>query len=659
MNPNDAGIKILSPNFDLYSGGGSSAKDYLDQMLQNPGFNEIKGEIYGWAVNDYVVDRGFSVPGDVNGFIDHLNSKGLRTNIFITELGKINRSASWDEFATMVGELESNSNVKAILMFNSLGTNKDPNFEYHQDLWNGSVDVTSLFQSCTMADYQVPQEGSPAAEVDSSVELDRGQDGGNGKGNPAQIAQPVPVVDDRSPGESGGSSSPSGSLCVNISGREYPIAEGRGPSSAHPCAIDVNMPAGLPIEIPGFQCEETYAWIENNTCSAKFTNGSEDLFVAHIQYGDVGKRTCPTSCSEVRSGLSGTGWPHAHIAFKTAEDFGVSSSTAQPEDLQSPFRGPDCPSSGDISYCDLDPGNCFPCGNVSSSVGENSEGLIATDIASESVILGANTDSVKPPSFEERGVYRVTSDKYQVVREELAVLEHESTPGADTATEFIPFYDTNENGVHDEGEDYIVDYDSFNFEKIRDLRVVELEPGLNLVTMPLYTEDLSSAIKLVQDVDSQGAEANALGVYHNTRSRDGWQFVNNRGAENYGDDFRIEPGKGVYINVNSDSKFYIDGAQYTSAVEVYLRKGWNLAALNGTEQSYFAGDILSELENLSGVRVTKVAIWDSKRGKYQLYVVDNSQDTEELFGEDFEIKDSQAFFLFVEEGVDYWTPGER
>lgn len=96
----------------------------------------------------------------------------------------------------------------------------------------------------------------------------------------------------------------------------------------------------------------------------------------------------------------------------------------------------------------------------------------------------------------------------------------------------------------------------------------------------------------------------------------------------------------------------LKGKSYTSPVQQYMVKGWNLIALKGGSAQISASELLAEVNQLPGVKASKVAIWDPARGRFITYVTKGDG----VFGVDYTISDKIGIFLFVDEGVGYWTP---
>ena len=63
-------------------------------------------------------------------------------------------------------------------------------------------------------------------------------------------------------------------------------------------------------------------------------------------------------------------------------------------------------------------------------------------------------------------------------------------------------------------------------------------------------------------------------------------------------------------------------------------------------------DVLTEINELSGVTATKISVWDPERERYITYVMDGNA----KYGEDFDINETQGIFVYLKEGVGYWTP---
>ncbi len=140
LNEDGGGIRMLGPNLDLfYKGGDSRAKtatEYMDSLLANGLSLENAKKVYAWTGNTYIKDSHTNISGDYEGYIIYLSGKGLSTKVIATETGKINTGVAWDEYGNQLKKLVDNSNIKAVLMFNSFGLNPDPDFTYHADLHN-------------------------------------------------------------------------------------------------------------------------------------------------------------------------------------------------------------------------------------------------------------------------------------------------------------------------------------------------------------------------------------------------------------------------------------------------------------------------------------------------------------------------------------------
>lgn len=159
---NDSGIKVISPQMDLYHRNGSpdgiadvglghpvyEASAYVRALNSNGAFAGVKGDIYAWSVNDYWHDRGPVVASDIREFQGLVSSLGMSNKIFVTELGRMNRSVSWGDFSNHVNEVMSIEDVESVMLFNSIGANPDPTFNYHLDLQNDNPSPGSLFNGC-------------------------------------------------------------------------------------------------------------------------------------------------------------------------------------------------------------------------------------------------------------------------------------------------------------------------------------------------------------------------------------------------------------------------------------------------------------------------------------------------------------------------------
>ena len=257
-------IKLLSPNLDLYiSQNGQwqgcsdgcddpnphpiyTAQSYIDEMLKVEGFYEAANKLYAWAVNDYIYQKGpDAVNADVDGFYSaFLQPRDLPGRVFITETGNYAPPGQqpihdWSVLANTLATLESKEYVEGFLLFNALGTNRDPAFEYHKPLWDDSNLLKSLFSNCTIGSYQVPQEGEVPVTTTSGSSSNGNGSSASGGSSPPTTSSSVPF--NSSPDNSAGSSSGSpgiygssyngsdpclGGICVGKDYNNYAVAVG-------------------------------------------------------------------------------------------------------------------------------------------------------------------------------------------------------------------------------------------------------------------------------------------------------------------------------------------------------------------------------------------------------------------------------------------------
>ena len=157
-------------------------------MIYNSSFKEVSGDIYAWAVNNYV-SGGNTIVSSVEMLESTLSHNDLSTKIFVTEIGNMNGDdAGFDALKEAISELhdESHDYVEVVLIFNSLGSNPDPDFRYHQKFWDDKDFLRSMFADCTRGKFEVPQEGSVGAQYEKGVGGGAaGGGGGSGSGSGA------------------------------------------------------------------------------------------------------------------------------------------------------------------------------------------------------------------------------------------------------------------------------------------------------------------------------------------------------------------------------------------------------------------------------------------------------------------------------------------
>ena len=775
QNPDDSGIKLISPNLDLYyqhpDGQGSwpgcddgcddpnphpiyNGTTYVDKMLETPGFQSAANKLYAWAVNDYLLDRGEgNVVTDVEGFIAHISSKGLPKRTIVTELGRINTNMSWEVLARTINELEANPDIEAILLFNGMGTNKDSNFEYHREIWDNDSLYQSLISNCGRADFTVPQEGgvdpgyetgpiaggpppgggssAPISGVNGSQGSSSDPYGGSYHGNDPCLGNICvgpdyqnfavsvggllngnfegPFVSDGDgplqvpaywhvwyQNQCGGGKcgtyacQPDGSICrrpeyKQSSGFANRVPSGGGEASAQWFTFSGTMHAGLfqhiQLEQGGnkpikFRVSGS-SWSDDVVCPKDENGACENdgnchcaiinKFIGRIGI-DPNGGIDPTSGSVVWSDWASL--PNVHRDSPTGDftDFEIETESASDRitvfiaaNNEYPYRNSDVYWDGAELYVD---GNLFigqanidggTYQQTSQECPEDAQGGEGGDACWDPLMVGENaslltgysSDYVLGASevrLEERGEYLIESEFFDLGVETVANF------GREPKTVTL-FQDRDGDGVFDSDEFAVPSVNDVIVTRINDAVEFDLKPGLSLITVPFYTDDLDTAQAILDEIKAQGGYATAVSTYRNFGSKPGWRSVNMRGSEVYGDDYELVHTDAFYVNIATPVQLRLRGKSYTETVDTYLKPGWNLIAVKGGEV-YKISYLLTELLSDTDIKSYKAAVWDSERNRFVTYVKDGN----DTYGQDFNVDDQSGVFLHVEEGIGYWTP---
>ncbi|WKZ30723.1 MAG: hypothetical protein QY318_02645 [Candidatus Dojkabacteria bacterium] len=290
------------------------------------------------------------------------------------------------------------------------------------------------------------------------------------------------------------------------------------------------------------------------------------------------------------------------------------------------------------------------CGNaryysdltVQDSSGGN---VLGAKVATEEV-LGVS-DNVMTVDIPAESEYELKSDNFEFSNGMIANYEK----GAKS----IPlFQDLNGNGKHDDDEPYVPKgLSNVEITKVGGVTQMELVPGINIVSMPLYTEDFDTAAKIVDQIAAAGGYATSVGTYRNFGAAPGWNVYNQRGDQAYSDDFAFVPNDAVYIVVQQEATLQFRGSTYVDPVDTYLKPGWNLIALKGSNSQYSIQTLLATINEQTGVNARVGAIWSQGKGKYDTFVLEVDGD---IYGANFIVPDDVGVFIFVDSGSGYWTP---
>ncbi|MFQ5493533.1 MAG: fibronectin type III domain-containing protein, partial [Candidatus Dojkabacteria bacterium] len=308
-------------------------------------------------------------------------------------------------------------------------------------------------------------------------------------------------------------------------------------------------------------------------------------------YTDVGEQVCPErSCGDEK--LQGKGFGQDTDIVYTCEY--TTNIDGKEIHFYNSFQvGTDCENpilvnDGDrVDVCPLETGLTIEEG---------------TDIAS---VLGAATGEEQDP-----GLYQVTRGGDVIGQVEIKE--------DNTLVRF--FLDSNGDGVKQKSEQYI---DSSEFDvklsKVKDLVNYQLSAGWNLLGFELVSENYLKAADLVSGIRESGVNVTHVSIYVNGE----WKVYSERfdsdgEIQQYGNNFNIVPGRGVFVKVESSGSFSFTGRKFSAPVPLDLIKGWNLVSVQ-SDKKHTATSLIDACEG-DNISCDTVSRYES--GRYESVVKD-------------------------------------
>lgn len=198
-----------------------------------------------------------------------------------------------------------------------------------------------------------------------------------------------------------------------------------------------------------------------------------------------------------------------------------------------------------------------------------------------------------------------------------------------------------------DGKDKILPWAGVNveLEKVDQEKVVSLNPGWNLVSLPALPGETLTASALLGQVASEDGYATTVSTLENGA----WKSYVVRGNKDYSiptDDFAIEPGKAYFVKALKPSKFTFTGQNFTEPVKLKLSSGWNAVGLPKASKDYQAASLLDAFNSQQSSADT-LARWDS--GLWDTFVKKNQED----YGNNFRVLSNEGYMLKIEKGGEF------
>ncbi|MBN2101207.1 fibronectin type III domain-containing protein [Candidatus Dojkabacteria bacterium] len=220
------------------------------------------------------------------------------------------------------------------------------------------------------------------------------------------------------------------------------------------------------------------------------------------------------------------------------------------------------------------------------------------------------------------------------------------------------YVDENENEQYDEGVDTNIADDAVEIEVSKEsvIRNYAIYEGFNIVSFDVVDMDGGT---MASDVISYLNDEYDDNFYSIAMYDGGWNIVGNRDGEVYGgeNDFQIIPGRGYLLRAKNDIVAKFIGKSVAEPVPVYMREGWNLVGIAGSDQSYTATSWIDSIDEIDGLDADNVTRWDLEKSKYEgLQKEEDDDGTIQVYGFDFPIEDRIGYFVRIASGSGTWTP---
>jgi hypothetical protein len=694
-NPNDAGIKLISPTLDLTvletnkSEKRITPEDYLKEMQEY--YKDVEGELYAVALKGFYEQNNekiIDLKKEINDFINFIESEEqIPDDVLITGIGKKvdNNVMSWKEFGQEINDLDDIENIRSILLFNSLGVNRGDNYKFHEGLWNDpNLIKGNIIKGCKLDSVRISQENTYTEELIRKFKQDREEgiipvlskriDSGLYCGNfecdfrkwfgKDEVMLPqgwYPWWDEKIQlGEDGNK------YCGDFknSGEEFYC---KRPKYKQVATQDIatNLQTGSSLQIsiekqtynagifsivhigdPGEEKEIEFS------AKALALNDSED----NVYHGQVGIH--PHGAIDRNKVIWGDkvildpksqgdeiSWKKLNVKAKVQSGvitvflrsnnkWALPSNDSYWDDVNLLVNGKQINSDNLKKRFVDDSKTANTKTNDRREAKKNNQVVLVDSNAEESSYAHPE---LPLDEVEESGKYLVKSERNHVLLPYVNKYE-----GEDVEAKF--FYDENMNLKYDEGEEFAEDMGDIKVQKVSDIVKYELHEGFNFISFPLVTEDITQASDFLNEVKQSGGYAPSISSFYSGY----WIPYSNIGGYDYGTNFNLIGGRGYIVQVKEPTTVVIEGSRYAEPVSFDLLKGWNLVGVHGVKNTYTAETLVEKVRAKEDFEVDNITTWVEDEQRYKGYFMD--EDTGEYFGNDYSIDASKSYFMRLTKG---------
>ena len=226
--------------------------------------------------------------------------------------------------------------------------------------------------------------------------------------------------------------------------------------------------------------------------------------------------------------------------------------------------------------------------------------------------------------------------------------------------EYIFYFDTNGNGVWDEGEEQItVEGLTVDLTLNDSVEAVEIDlvKGLNFVSFEHLPEAVDSC-ELIEELDTESERGITQLARFESGAFEAVSFRRDLADPPAGDCFPVVPGRGYVIKSNGTGKSGFSGYRLKKPAGVLFdTAGWHLIGVNGGGRTYTASSLIDSIDKVEGLDADNVTKWISKASKYD-GLQKEADDAGQMmtFGFDYIIEPGVGYFVRIAEAGAVWTP---
>ena len=202
------------------------------------------------------------------------------------------------------------------------------------------------------------------------------------------------------------------------------------------------------------------------------------------------------------------------------------------------------------------------------------------------------------------------------------------------------FYDSDENGMYDEGEEFLSDEEAETIEitlnKQTDVVTYSIDEGWNAIAVPLIMQgEDSSNVETASEL-AKYMIASDLDVVHISAYRSQKFMIYTLRSDTdgelreFGQDFGLIPGEGYFVKSDSSGEFSLAGVLPAEVIPTPVYTGWNLVGFYHPDTKLYSSfDVLDQM-NSQNIPAEILSKWEGS--KYSSSILDGEE-----YGLDFEL----------------------